>query len=382
MEANTGFASAASSWVVDHKRRILVNVSSCIMMVVICGVMGCFDFFSMKFDLSRLTEVRYWSHIFCRTVCLVCALNIGLNMFQPYAEDRNFLLQRDSLRYEGLIAMKEQKSFESFILLDFNVSEKKKAWVAHINKKINTLGRFAKDESRMLWGLPKEKLEANPNLKETKAKNHYCKKRAVYEEMKTDEWMDANIEALHVRTFRAIDPSIFDLSINGREKYSGYKLTARSGMARGAKTATSIMMMVLISIMITVWYMEIDEQMIANNVIGWLSSVLNALMDISFVLWQFIRGAMYATKLVEDEIHRPYIDRTRILVDYYTSPKTPVADFKAKDNAIVDNANSIVSKMKEEAELAKSQRDMAKLIRMRDDSEKRVHKDDNFGGKL
>src|SRR5574344_1894821 len=341
MEANTGFASAASSWVVDHKRRILVNVSSIIMMVVICGVMGCFDFFSMKFDLSRLTEVRYWSHIFCRTVCLVCALNIGLNMFQPYAEDRNFLLQRDSLRYEGLIAMKEQKSFESFILLDFNVSEKKKAWTAHINKKI-----------------------------------------AVYEEMKTDEWMDANIEALHVRTFRAIDPSIFDLSINGREKYSGYKLTAHSGMARGAKTATSILMMVLISMMITVWYMEIDEQMIANNVIGWLSSVLNALMDISFVLWQFIRGAMYATKLVEDEIHRPYIDRSRILVDYYNSPKTPVSDFKAKDNAIVDNANAMVTKMKEEAEMAKSQRDMAKLIRMRDDSEKRVHKDDNFGGKL
>jgi hypothetical protein len=86
--------------------------------------------------------------------------------------------------------------------------------------------------------------------------------------------------------------------------------------------------------------------------------------------------------LVEDEIHRPYIDRSRILVDYYNSPKTPVADFKAKDNAIVDSANAMVTKMKDDAELAKSQRDMAKLIRMRDDSEKRVHKDDNFGGKL
>ena len=105
MEANTGFASAASSWVVDHKRRILVNVSSIIMMVVICGVMGCFDFFSMKFDLSRLTEVRYWSHIFCRTVCLVCALNIGLNMFQPYAEDRNFPLTHLMIRRKVILRL-------------------------------------------------------------------------------------------------------------------------------------------------------------------------------------------------------------------------------------------------------------------------------------
>ena len=384
MENNVGFASTASTWVADHKRRILVNVSSAIMIVIICGVMGCFDFFTMKFDITRLLEVRYWSHIFARTVCLICSLNIGINMFQPYAEERNYLLQRDSIRYDGLVGMKEQKSFEGFILLDFNPQEKKKAWVAHINKKINTLGRFASDKSRMLWGLPQEKLDANPSLKEAKRKSWYCKKRAVLEEMKTEQWMNNNIDSLRVWTFHAIDPSVFDLSINGKEKYSGYKLTAHSGLARSSKTATSLMSFIAISAMITVWYMELDEQSLVNSVVGWLSCVINVCLDVSFVLWQFIRGSLYTTKLVEDEIHRPYIDRTRILVEYYNSDKSPLKkeDYQSKDKAITDGANQTVSDIQKQANLAKEQKDLARFVALQNDSEKRVHKEDSFGGKL
>jgi hypothetical protein len=105
---------------------------------------------------------------------------------------------------------------------------------------------------------------------------------------------------------------------------------------------------------------------------------------VSFVLWQFLRGSLYTTKLVEDEIHRPYIDRTRILVEYYNSDKSPLKkeDYQAKEKAITDGANQTVSDIQKQANLAKEQKDLARLVALQNDSEKRVHKEDSFGGKL
>jgi len=378
---NIGFVTSSSTWLADHKKRIFVNVSSAVMLIVICGVMGCFDFFKMAFVPSRLMEASYWSHIMTRSICLICALNIGINIWQPYAEESNYQLQRDSMRYDGLISLKS-KSFEPFVLTDFNPAEKKKAWTAKMNKRINTLGRFATDSSRMLWGMPKEKL--TPELEKRKSKNLYCRKRAVLEAMKDPEWMNANADSLKVRSFKAIDPSVFDLSIDGKERYSGYKLTAHAGAARGIKTANSILYIILVSAMLSTWAISIDEALIESSFIGWVSATLNMIMDVAFVVWQFIKGCMYAPKLVEDEIHRPYIDRIRVMLEYFGSAFSPMGadDFKAKDSEITASADKAVETIKADKAKAIEERNLIKLAKLRNDSEARIDKSDSFGGRL
>ena len=380
---NIGFVTSASTWMADHKRRLFVNFSSAVMLIVICGVMGCFDFFKMAFDPGRLITAAYWSHIFARSVCLICSLNIGINIWQPYAEESNYSLQRDSLRYDGLISLKE-KSFEPYILTDFNVSEKKKAWIAKINKKINTLGKFARDSSRMLWGTPEEKLNENPKMAERKLKNLYCRKRAVLEAMKDPDWINANIDSLKVSSFKSVDPSVFDLSIDGKERFSGYKLTAHTSAARGAKTANSILYVLMVSAMISTWVISIDEALIEQSFIGWVTATLNAVMDVSFVVWQSIRGCAYAPKLVEDEIHRPYIDRIRILLDYFGSSFSPMPSdvFKVRDSEILAKCDNEIARIKSEKAKAIEEKNIIKLAKIRNDTESRTNKKDSFGGGL
>lgn len=381
MDNNFGILNNATSWLIDHKRRVFVNITSVAMLLIICMVLGAFDFMTATFMLEKLTQLKYWSHIFARIVSLICALNIGINIYQPIAESRNLLMQRDAIRYDGLIGLKEQKSFEHYVSEDFNPAEKKKAWVAHINKRIHRLGKLYKDRERMLWGLSEEKLAENPMLAEKKKHSKYCQKRAVLEEMKTEEWMDENIDALNVRSFHAVDPTIFDLSITGKEKYSAYKIVARPTLARGQKTATSIMTMTMVSMMITAWGFDINEAMVIDGVIGWLSATINAILDVAFVLWQFIRGIMYAPQLVEDELHTTYVDRIRILVYYFTSTYTPVNNFAQADKEITDHANTIVNQVQEELKKAKEDKDMAKLMKLQDDASTRIH-NDSFGGRI
>jgi len=382
MDNSISFISTATSWLVDHKKRLLVNISSILMLIGICGVLGAFDFMSMSFVLERLLNIRYWSHIIARVVCLICALNLGINVFQVNAEEKNLLLQRDAIRYDKLIAYKEQNSFEYYITLQFSIQEKKKAWISKINKKIYTLGKFFRDTEKMLWSVPQEKLDSSAKLAKKKAKSLYCKKRAIYEEMKTDEWLDKNIDALRVHSFRAIDPSIFDLSINGKEKYSGFKLTSHSAIARGQKTITSILWMLMFSMLITIIGLDINEALIAQGVIGWISATVNAVMDVLFVLWQFYRGAKYTAKLVEEEQHRPYIDRIRILISYFTSNKSPVENFSAVNDTISQEAMTIILKAQDDLKRAKEEKDIKTLLKMRDEAQTRADIKDNFGGKI
>jgi hypothetical protein len=57
-------------------------------------------------------------------------------------------------------------------------------------------------------------------------------------------------------------------------------------------------------------------------------------------------------------------------------------DYQAKEKAITDGANQTVSDIQKQANLAKEQKDLARLVALQNDSEKRVHKEDSFGGKL
>lgn len=350
------------------------------MILIILVVLGAFDFMTMTFQIENITKVSYWSHILARTICLMCALNVGINLFMPQAEERNILLQRDAIRYDGLVGRKEQRSFDEFITLDFNIDEKKKAWVAHINKRINRLGKWHSANERMLWSMPQERIDNSERLSKAKAKSRYCKKRNLLEEMKTEDWLNKNIEMLTVRNFHAIDPSIFDLSINGKEKYSGYRLSSQTPKARSRKTATSILMMITASMLITIWGFDLDQALFINGVVGWISAVVNALLDISFVLWQFVRGILYAPKLIEDEVHRPYIDRIRVLIKYFLSKYSPFENFKTIDDEITAAANKTINEIQEEEKKAKEEKNFAKLLKIQEDNQNRVH--DSFNGKI
>lgn len=348
-----------TNWAMTHRRRIITNATSVIMLLIIFGIFGAFDFMEMSFDIQRLKDTAYWSHTIMRVVGLMLAFNIGLNMAQQYAEDRNWGLQRDAIRNEELSKMRGA-DFESYVVTEYNRKEKMKAWTAKINGKIRRLNFLSKRKSRMIWA---------SGTDEQKSSNRYCIKRKELELMKTKEWMESNIEGCFIWGYRDVDPSIFDLSLDGKSQYSRKKLISRSGTARTAKTAKNAITAVMSSMIMTMWAFEIGESIIEGDKVKLMEQIVNLMMDIGFISWQAVRGMLYADKLVEDEIHKPYVDRIAIMLEYFRSK----GDFEPRLKEIDLKADQSCETLKKRAKDKAEQALKDEIKKLKEEQETRIH---------
>ena len=221
---------------------------------------------------------------------------------------KNQVLQDLIVTYNEL-KEKKQLDFEYYVNRVFNRQEKKKAYIAYINRRIYMLNRFSRRKDRLLYSSPL------PENDEKKAKNRYCRARKELEELKSDDFIEKNLDSLYVRYYE-VDPAIFELEIDGTPSIRGVK--TKGSIARGRIKASSsvVMGMIVFSMFVTAFALEADKQMFEDQMEAFWHYFLKALEDTFVVLWQFSQGMMKVRKIVSQQITEPYAGRCAVLTAY------------------------------------------------------------------
>ena len=321
---------------------VITNVAWFFISLILYAVLGCLEWVNGAIEINWgvFSDLSWWGVVALKALGTILAYNVALNWFMPIAERFNHLLKRDQIAYDGLNSIKEEKSFDEYVYLKLNREEKMRVWVSKINRKIHRAGIFARAKSKTLWGIPESKLTEKD--KERKAKNRYCRRMAYLTTLKSQEWMEANIDSVHIWFYRPIEPSVFNLSIDGKENGTRYKVMSHVGVAKLVSTSTIVLSTVMFTVFMSIWIIDMDKliEMYEKNK-AFMIAILIA--NLGFILSRMVKGAFNSRKIVENEIHRPYCDRIRILDRYFRSEYKPDGlDYKEAKEQIYRKANSEV----------------------------------------
>lgn len=297
----------------NKQERVTKGVINFILLVVILGVFGCFDFLTMRFNFDVFDFVghqelaaSYWTEVITKAIAGVCAYNIGMNINWEREVEKSFTLRTLVRRYEELDKMRDGKTFNDYVMNVYNLEEKKKAWVDHVNKKIHRLNRFARHGELILYSSDNEA---------GKAKSRYCRKRKDLEEMKSDEWVEKNIGSVSVK-YRAVDPIVFSLDIECKTEARGAKVQGNVAMAKARNSASVVFGMLAISMFLASFALSASKEKFVDQMQAFWYYLLKILEDIGVVLWQVFRGMLDDRKLVNSELVAPYAGRIKVLEAY------------------------------------------------------------------
>lgn len=291
------------------KEFLLKQAINVVLLFVILLVFGCLDFATLTFDISRITTVSYWTTVFTKLIASVCALNIGINLLLDAEIKKDAILGEAIILYEKLNKCKFD-DFEYYVVKVYNREVKRRCYIAEINHAIYKLNRFSRKKDRLLYS------SDLPEMQEKKKKNRYCIKRKQLEELKSDAFIDRNIDSLSVR-YRDVDPAIFELEIDGSQKIHQSKVRGSVNLGRSKVTATTMLSVVLISMVVTGFSLSADKQEFENNMVEAAHWILKAAEDIGIITWQLFRGIISTRSIVSNELTSPYVNRNNILKKYY-----------------------------------------------------------------
>ena len=300
--------SGAISIAASKKEFALKQGINIFLLFIVLSVFGCLDFATLQFHLEYITTASYWGTVITKVVAGVCSFNIGINLMMDAEIKKNRILQDLIVQYEKLKA-KKQIDFDYFVTRVFNMREKKKAYVANINKKIYRLNRFSRRRDRLLYS------SDNPDRAKEKEKNRYCRARAEYEKLKSDEFIEKNLDSLYVRYYE-VDPAIFELEIDGSPSIKGVKTKGNVNLGRAKASSNVVMGMILFSMFVTAFALRIDQQEFASQMEAFWHYFMKAVEDTFVVLWQLMQGMMKTRKIVTQQLTEPYAGRVTVLVAY------------------------------------------------------------------
>lgn len=305
----SSITDTTSELAASKKEYITKTIINGVLLLVILIIFGCFDWVNLKFHFDWLTDVNFWGKMAMKVVASLCAYNIGINFIVDEVIKRNKLLGTAKFRYEMLNASK-QKDFEYYIHKVYNPSQKKAIYISMINKRIYLLNKFSKKKDRILYisELPERQLE-----KET---NRYCIRRKELEYLKSDEYINNNIENLRVR-YRDIDHTIFELEIGAKQRVQQRNVTGSIAKGRAISTGTGALSIIGVTMFIGSFSVAPDSQEFVEGTVAAVNTVVKMCSDIAVIIWQFFRGILSATKIVSQQLTSPYVERTEILKKYY-----------------------------------------------------------------
>ena len=294
---------------ISSKREFLIKqAANSMLLFIILLVFGCLDFATLEFHGEYLVTASYWGTIGTKLIAAICAFNVGINMMLENEIKRSEELSRNIDNYNKLIKLKDT-DFEYFVIHVFNKKLKIATYKSYINKKIYWLNKFSKRRDRLLYS---SELEENQDKKLT---NKYCIKRKELEDLKSDEYIEKNIDNIIVK-FHEVDPAIFELEINGAQKTNGVKVTGSIPVGRVKESSTVIWSMLAISMLTTSFGLTASKEEFENNMVAFWRYCLKAVEDTGIVLWQFFNGTLRARSIVSSQLTKPYASRNAVLQDY------------------------------------------------------------------
>ena len=123
------------SYVNTNKNKFSKIIINGILLFVIFAIFGCFDFANFSINPERLGTWNYWTGVFTKTLGGSLAYNIGINLMFDREIEKDHELKIQAEKYKRLNAKKVQGPFNYYVIEVFNREEKKKAYVAYINRK-------------------------------------------------------------------------------------------------------------------------------------------------------------------------------------------------------------------------------------------------------
>lgn len=301
--------SRVYSYATDNKEKIGKNIVNGVLLFVILAVFGCFDFAHFEFNISRIFQISYWTSTIAKAIAGICAYNIGINFTWDKEIEKDTELKENAEKYQRLNKLKDQKTFNVFVIEYLNRREKKKAYINQINRKIYLLNRFARNKNKLLYSSDKE------SDIEKKKKNRYCIKRQELEDIKSDEFIEKNLDSLKVK-YHYIDPIVFELELDNKGRYYGIKVSGNVGLGKAKATANVFIGMLGLSMITTSIMLSPNQDEFANQMMAFWNYLLTACEDIGIVVWQSTRGMVSSRKIISRELTAPLVGRNIVLTEY------------------------------------------------------------------
>ena len=334
----TDTISNSISVITTKKEFLTKQIMNFILLFVVLLVFGCLDFATLTFHPEYLIQPDYWGTVGTKVIAGVCAFNIGINFLIDDEIKKDGILKKAIEDYNELLTYK-QIDFEYFVIHVFNRKAKKESYVSYINRKIYYLNKFSRARDRLLYS------SELPENQEKKAKNRYCRRRAELEELKSEEYIEKNLDSLYVRYYE-VDPAVFELEIDGSRKVKGLKTQGSLVVGRIKASSNVILGMVAFSMFVTAFGLEADKQEFVDNMVEFWHYCMKVCEDIGIVAWQFSQGMIRTRGIISSQLTIPYTNRNKILkeyIDWRLAEKKP-------NTLVYDELNS-----KQEIELTEEQ---------------------------
>lgn len=300
--------SGAISIAASKKEFVLKQGINIVLLFIVLAVFGCLDFATLKFHWEYVTTASYWGTVTTKTVAGVCSFNIGINLMLDAEVRKNKILEELIKRYNELIK-KKQVDFEYFVVKIFNREEKRKAYISWINRKIYRLNKLSRRRDRLLYS------SDLPEMQAKKKKNRYCRIRKELEELKSDAYIEKNLDSLYVK-YQEVDPAIFELEIDGSTSMKGVQTKGSVTVGRVKASSNVVLGMIGFSTFMTAFALRMDQEQFADQMEAFWHYFLKAVEDTFVVLWQMLRGMMNTRNIVTQQMTKPYAGRVKVLTEY------------------------------------------------------------------
>lgn len=347
VDAGYNAIARVTSVVGSNSEKIGKTIVNTVLLIIIFAVFGCFDFLNMSFHFEYLANITFWTRVIAKSIAGICAYNIGVNLSWDREIEKDVLLRENAEKYERLNKLRDNKSFNKYIVEVFNPEEKKKAYISKINQKLYWLDKFSTNKSKLLYTLTSDDENRQREIELKKSVNRYCIKRKELEELKSEEYIAKNLDSISVR-YSYVDPIIFDIDIDGKSNYKGVKVKGSASQARAKKTSSVMLSMIGVSAFLTSIGLDANQEQFENQVVAFWHYVLTCAEDVGVILWKVLSGIFASRKIINSEITRPLVDRNMILTKYIEwCAENNVETSKSKQiyDKIVESENKLNSEV-------------------------------------
>lgn len=264
-------------------------------------VEGCFNFITLEFNFSILYKIQFWIKIIFKMTLLLLVRMLALNIFKPKARENNKELQVEKNKNEKLSRLKDA-DFPYWIENVKNIEIKIEAWKNKITKKLLKLEQKASENDRHLYF-------SNSISEEEKMKNKYYRRKTYFLSLLTSDFIDGNINTLQVR-FQRLDAAIFDLPVNLEHEENKYQISSKSKSATFISLAVASIGLLLINIITSGLDFGKNDSIL-------IATIISLSVDLVFLSYQFLMGILDSYRIINSNELLPYINRNRILKEYF-----------------------------------------------------------------
>ena len=336
------------SYANSSREKITKQIVNSILLLIIFAIFGCFDFLTMSFHMEYLGTANYWTRVISKSIAAVCAYNIGINLSWDRELEKDLILRENADKYQRLNRLRDNETFNAYVIDIYNPNEKKKAYISKINRQLYWLDKVAKNKDKLLYSYKCDDTDKMKEIELQRSKNWYCVKRKELEQLKSEEYIKENLDSINVR-YNFVDPIIFDLELDGKSSYQGVKVKGSVYSGRIRSTFSVLIGMIGISMFISSIGLDASQEQALEQMTAFWHYLLTCAEDVGIIIWQTLRGIFGSRKLISSEITQPLIGRNQVLMSYIQWCNDNHIE-TSKSKKIYDKLVEIEEKEKEESE--------------------------------